>query len=166
VVLYNFFPYEDSFRGGVFVGAGDVNGDGFDDIITGTGVGGGARVRVFDGKTGDPIEDFFAFDSSVRTGVRVGSGDLDNDGFDDILVGAGPGAGPHAKAFSGKDGREIASFFADNKGHKGGVHVAGEDLDGDGIDDFLTQIKVGKNQVLKGFKNGNPFGGFETNVDD
>jgi hypothetical protein len=94
VVLYNFFPYEDGFRGGVFVGAGDVNGDGFEDIITGTGVGGGARVRVFDGQTGEPIEDFFAFDSSVRTGVRVGSGDIDNDGFDDILVGAGPGAGP------------------------------------------------------------------------
>jgi hypothetical protein len=166
-VLYDFFPYESSFRGGVFVGTGDVNGDDFADIITGTGVGGGARVVVFDGQTGEQIEDFFGFDPSVRTGVRVGSGDIDNDGFDDILVGAGPGAGPHAKAFSGKDGREIASFFADNKGHKGGVHVFGEDLDGDEVDDFGTEIKVGKNEVVKGFKaNGKDIGGFETNVDD
>ena len=51
----------------------DVNGDDFADIITGTGVGGGSRVEVFDGKTGDQIMNFFAFGPSVRTGVRVGA---------------------------------------------------------------------------------------------
>ena len=41
------------------------------------------------------------------------------------------------------------------------------DLDGDGVDDIVTEIKIGKNQVVKGFKaNGKDFGGFETNVDD
>jgi len=165
--LYNFFPYESSFRGGVFVGAGDVNGDGFADIITGTGVGGGSRVEVFDGKTGDLIQNFFAFDPSVRTGVRVGAGDLDNDGQDDILVGAGPGGGPEVRALSGKDGHELANFFADNPSSRGGVHVSGQDLNGDGIDDFVAVTRHGNSANVEGFDvYGNPLKNITQVVDD
>src|SRR5688572_23343155 len=42
----SFYPYTPSFSGGVRVAAGDLNGDGAPDIITGTG-GGGGHVRVF-----------------------------------------------------------------------------------------------------------------------
>lgn len=150
-VLYDFFPFEESFRGGVFVGAGDVNADGFADIIAGTGVGGGARVVVTDGATGEVIENFFAFDPNLRTGVRVGSGDIDNDGNDDILVGAGPGGGPHVRAVSGKDGREIASFFAADGKSRGGVHVNGRDIDGDGDDDVIAETRTGNRQHVRGF---------------
>jgi hypothetical protein len=166
-VLYDFFPYEESFRGGVFVGTGDVNGDDFSDVIAGTGVGGGARVVVFDGKTGDPIQNFFAFDASVRTGVRVGAGDIDGDGNDDILVGSGAGGGPQVRALSGKDGRQLASFFADDGKSRGGVYVGAEDLDGDGTDDFLVQTRHGNKQVLRGFDaRGNSIKDITADVDD
>ncbi len=153
-VLFDFFPFEDTFRGGVFVGAGDVNGDGFADIIAGTGVGGGARVVVTDGATGEVIRNFFAFDPNLRTGVRVGAGDIDDDGSDDILVGAGPGGAPHVRAFGGKDGRELASFYADDNSARGGVHVGGQDLDGDGDDDIVSETRHGNRQNVRGFDRG------------
>lgn len=50
-----FSPYRTSFRGGVQVGVGDFNNDGFDDILTGPGIGRtilgsfGPRVFIFSG---------------------------------------------------------------------------------------------------------------------
>src|SRR5437867_12769169 len=43
----DFNAYSSSFKGGVFVASGDVNGDSVPDIITGTGAGGGPLVEVF-----------------------------------------------------------------------------------------------------------------------
>ena len=62
----DFFAFEESFRGGVYVDAGNFNQTGPDDILVGAGVGGGSRVRVFDGGTvqsSTPVTlaDFFAF---------------------------------------------------------------------------------------------------------
>ena len=59
----SFFAYP-GFMGGVRVGAGDINGDGAADIITGTGPGAaGGNVKVFDGVTGALIRNFLAFDA-------------------------------------------------------------------------------------------------------
>lgn len=166
-LLYNFFPYDAEFRGGVFVGTGDVNGDDFADIITGTGVGGGSRVVVFDGQTGDRLQSFFAFGASGRTGVRVGAADLDGDGDDEILTGAGPGGAPRVAAFDGRDAHELADFFADDASGRGGVHVGGGDVDGDGVDDLVTQTRHGNRQVVHGFKgNGHALNTASLDVDD
>ena len=46
-------------------------GDGRDEIITGTGVGGGPFVKVFSGVDGHFIKGFFAYGSNFRGGVTV-----------------------------------------------------------------------------------------------
>ena len=44
------------------VAAGDVDGDGLADIITGAGAGGGPHVRAFSGADLSELASFFAFD--------------------------------------------------------------------------------------------------------
>lgn len=133
----SFFLFDTSFNGGVRVAAGDINGDGFPDLIGAAGPGGGPQVRVRDGKTGATTRDFLAYDASFNAGVFVAAGDLNQDGLDDIITGAGGGAQAHVKAFSGADNSLIASFFAFNS-FAGGVRVAAGDVNGDGRADIIT----------------------------
>jgi hypothetical protein len=137
-VLMSFFAYDAAFTGGVSVAAGDINGDDHADIITGAGPGGGPHVRVFSGDGGSELRSFFAYEAAFAGGVSVASGDVNNDTYADIITGAGPGGGPHVRAFSGFDGSVLASFFAYDPDFTGGVSVSSLDLNGDDRDDFVT----------------------------
>ncbi|PIR93409.1 hypothetical protein COT99_00810, partial [Candidatus Falkowbacteria bacterium CG10_big_fil_rev_8_21_14_0_10_43_10] len=95
------FTYAENFRGGVNVAAGDVDGDGIDEIITGAGPGGGPHVRIFN-QEGKGIGQFFAYNNNFRGGVNVAAGDLNQDGIDEIITGAGRGnygKGPSIRMF-------------------------------------------------------------------
>src|SRR5207244_5549205 len=104
-VLRSFFAYDAGFSGGVSVAAGDVNGDGRADIITGAGAGGAPHVKAFSGLDGSVLRSFFAYDAGFSGGVYVAAGDVNGDGRTDIVTGAGAGGMPHVKAFSGTNGR-------------------------------------------------------------
>ena len=134
----SFFAYDPAFAGGVSVAAVETNGDGLFDIVTGTGAGGAAHVKVFDGRSLDVLHSFFAYDESFRNGVGVTAGDLNGDLLPDIITGAGPGGGPHVKAFDARTGDEVRSFFAYDAGFAGGVNVASGDVDGNGTVDLIT----------------------------
>ncbi len=138
-----FQAFATSFRGGLSVAAGDVNGDGVADIVVAVASNGAPHVKVFSGKDGAVLYSFYAFAQEFTGGVTVAVGDINGDGFGDIIVGSGVGARPHVKAFSGRNGANIRSFYAYDAGFAGGIKVAAADVNGDGYADIVTGSGAG-----------------------
>lgn len=146
----NVKPERKNFHGGIRIATGDVNGDGVKELITGAGPGGTPSVKVFDGK-GKAILSLMPFGASFTGGVFVASADVNGDGRDDIVVGAGPGGGPEVKVFSGADSSVLFDFFAYDQSFTGGVRVAAADTNGDGNADIITAPGAGADPVVKNF---------------
>jgi hypothetical protein len=116
------FVYSANFTGGVFVAAGDVDGDGRAEIITGAGAGGGPHVRVFN-QSWNVVSEFFAYSGNFTGGVRVAAVDVTADERMEIITAAGPGGGPHVRAFSVPPPVQRASYFVFDISFAGGVFV-------------------------------------------
>jgi hypothetical protein len=114
-----------TFKRGIFVAAGDLNGDGKSEIIAGAGQGGFPIVKIFNPTTGAATNAFLAFSSGFRRGVHVGAGDINGDGKSDIWVGTG-GRFALVRGFDGLTFAQLEEFFAyDPFSFEGGVFVAG-----------------------------------------
>jgi len=119
----SFMAFDAGFGGGVYVAAGDVNGDGRADVIVGADSGGGPHVKVFSGADGSLLFNEFVYDAAFTGGVRVAAGDVNGDGFADIITGPGEGGGPHVKVFSGVDNSLFRNWMAFRQDFRGGIFV-------------------------------------------
>src|SRR5262249_24542652 len=80
---------------------------------------------------------------------------LDGDGRSEIVTGAGPGGGPHARTFRG-DGSLAHEFFAYDTAFRGGVTVAAADADGDGKSEVVTGAGPGGGPHVRTFRGPGP----------
>ena len=156
-------------------GAGDVNNDGFDDLIVGApndddnGENSGS-ARVLSGSNGSVLYIFFGDSEDDQFGTSVSdAGDVNNDGFDDLIVGApfddnnGDNSGS-ARVLSGEDGSVLYNFNGDREGGFGfGESVSGAgDVNNDGFADLIVGIRFdddngnnsGSVRVLSGIDGG------------
>jgi uncharacterized delta-60 repeat protein/uncharacterized repeat protein (TIGR01451 family) len=145
-VLFSVNPFEAAFTGGVYVAAGDLNGDGVPDLVITPDQGGGPRCRVFDGKSNFSLmADFFGIsDPNFRGGARAAVGDVNGDGVGDLLVAAGFQGGPRVAVFngatlaSGNPVRLFNDFFAFEQTLRNGVFISAGDLEGTGKADIIA----------------------------
>jgi hypothetical protein len=74
-VILQFFAYALQFDIGAFVAAGDTNGDGLFELITGASSG-NPVVNVYNGGTGALLSAFFAYAANQNIGAAVGVGEV------------------------------------------------------------------------------------------
>jgi len=124
-----------NFRGPVFVASQrDTAGQLPDRLVVSAGIGGGPHVKVYHFFANfvpfhfGLIAEFFAYDASFAGGVRIAGADVDGDGIDEIITGAGPGGGPHVKAWRvpmdfSSTFTLVRSFLAFDPAFTGGIYV-------------------------------------------
>lgn len=160
---------------GMAVGpAGRYNADTNRDIIAGAPenfiifTAGNGRASVHDGTTGSVITTFFGDDTFDQFGLAVDGGfDYNNDGRDDVIVGArlaspGVAAAGVARIFSGANNMLLHEIAGTSVSEHLGESVSGcGDVNNDGFDDVIVgspgysnpNPDTGKAQVISGFDN-------------
>lgn len=139
-----------NFKGSINFAAGDINGDGTQEIITAAGSGGGPHIKIFNVK-GELLRQFFAFKNNFRGGVNIASADINNDGSDEIIAVEAQGGDSEVKIFNGR-GQFLGSFYAYDSKFRGGLNIAAGDLDGDGQAEIITGLAAGKIPEIRIFK--------------
>lgn len=137
---------QNDFFGYACAAAGDVDGDGVEDLIVGAygvdappsySVG---AAYVYSGATGLLLHTFLGSDAGGFFGISVaGPGDLNGDGFADLLVGAPQDSiTGRAYLYSGADGSLLTTYTGSGSADGLGWSVAGAgDVDVDGTADVI-----------------------------
>src|SRR5439155_9713076 len=147
--LLSFIAFDTSYTGGIYVAAGDIDGDGKTDILVGSGTNNGGLVRAFHAD-GTRFVNIAAFGADYQGQVTVAVGDVNGDGKGDIIAGTGTAPGK-VNVFSGADQSLLASFQAYSFGSGSGAYVAAADLNGDGKAEIITGSGIGGTPDVKIF---------------
>lgn len=106
--------------------AGDTNRDGVPDVIA--SAPGAGKAYIYSGRDGRVLVTLTGESPSDRFGQHVaGAGDMNQDGFADVIVGA-PGNNENtgsAYVYSGRDGRLLLKLTGERAGDSFGSAVAG-----------------------------------------
>jgi subtilisin-like proprotein convertase family protein len=144
----SFQPFGAAFKGGLFVAAGDLNGDGIDELAVSTGAG-VAQVKVYsdldkDGLVSDTLMDSFQPFGGLLVGARLAMANTNNSVGDELVVASGPGGPPTVKVYTDSDADRAVSdhavveqFLAYAASYRGGVFVAAgqiENVGGNGAE--------------------------------
>jgi hypothetical protein len=149
-LIYRFHGSGSDAQGYSIADAGDVNGDGISDILTGAPGDGTdeGHAYLYSGATGKLLHRFAGFAAGDALGAAVSSaGDVNHDGRADLLIGAPgtgvPGSAPgHAYIYSGRTFHRLDTLSAGTPGDSFGSGTdSTADVSGDGVPDEIVGAK-------------------------
>lgn len=110
------------------------------------------RITIYNCSS-EIFDEWQPYPSGFKGEISLAAADLDNDGEDEIITGAGVGGGPQVGIFD-QHGRQkfVAGFWAYDQGYRNGIEVAAGDINGDGNKEILVSI-VDKNMAIIRFFN-------------
>jgi hypothetical protein len=143
-----FSAYSPNYTKPVNVAVGDINGDGFGDIIVAPGASGTSPlVRAFSGNGYGLLFSKLAYSASFSGGVSVAAADVNGDRKADIICVPFTGTSAHVVVFNGANGNLMQSFIATGTGSTNGFSVAAADLNGDKRADIILGALAGSSKV-------------------
>jgi len=134
--LSSFLAFDATFRAGVRVAVGDLDGDGKAEIIAAPASGAASRVRVLNGVTHLVRFGFAHSPAPAKGGLYVATADVDGDGQAEIIV--GDGATSRVTIHSGQTGAARTTFAAAGVPASGGARVGSGLISVDGQSDILV----------------------------
>jgi hypothetical protein len=160
-LLTSFSVFPTTFKGGVNLAVGDVNADGHNDLLVASDTGGPPALRVLDGEflltTHVALGPPFNASPTFNGGANITLGDINNDGYADIVAVSGSGQSMTVSVFSGNGFALVKSFQPFGPGVAGSMSsVAVGDFDGDGLRDIIVatgQGSIGTVNVYRGAAN-------------
>jgi hypothetical protein len=138
-----FRPFASDNKGGVALATANVDGGKADELVMAINSAGEGWVKVYK-NNGTILGEWKAFDG-LYSGVTIGAGNVDQDSEDEIAVTPRQSAGPQVIFYEGHGSQTSGGFFAYNQDFRGGVSIAGGDLDGNGDPEWVTV--PGKNRA-------------------
>lgn len=135
-LINRFFAFDKNFRGGVSIAAGAFGRNGEPLIAVASGYGSG-HIRVFNPSGIFTGISFFPF-GSVTHGLSIGALPINGQRWQ-LLVAPERNAPPTVKVFNlSATNVPVKSFSAFATSFRGGLRLAGADLDGDGVGEIIA----------------------------
>ena len=148
--INQFYAFAPEYNGGVNVAMSNPDSTGQSIVVVGAKTV--AHVVAFDlNQTNRPVASFLAFGANI-IGANVSVGDIDSDGTNNIVVGAGAGGAPSVAIYTSRGQKEV-EFLAYAPGFRGGVNVGLTDFDKDGLLEVATGSAGGAPGTLFIFDN-------------
>lgn len=131
-------------RGGLNLAAGDIDGNGDQEIVAAYGAGSEPMIKIFhaDGKI---VGAFLAYEKKFRGGVKIAVANINgrkNHNKANIIVSPGKGRDPQIKIFDNR-GALARQFLAYSRNWQGGVNLSAGDLNNDGLPEVATAAQTG-----------------------
>ena len=136
LISNNWFPLGTKYNGGYSLGVMSGSPGAAGKLLLGTGTGVATKVQLYNTDF-TLFREWFAYEKYFKGGVHVAVGDIDGDGIEEIVAGAGVGKKPVIKVFDSAGALKYGEFQAYSAFGNPGIDVRVMDVNFDGKKDIV-----------------------------